>query len=53
MSYQLSNNNNTKCFNSEVESNFYIFEIKVSYLNNDNVSLITQLQLNEYFGESL
>ena len=24
-----------------------------AYLNNDNVSLITQLQLNEYFGESL
>ena len=35
MSYQLSNVNNTICSNSEVESNFFIFEIKVSNFNDD------------------
>ena len=34
MSYQYTNN--SICSNNEVESNFYIFEIKVSNLNNDN-----------------
>ena len=36
MSYQLSNFNNTTCSNNEVESNFFIFEIKVSNFNDDN-----------------
>ena len=34
MSYQLSNVN-TICSNNEVESNFFIFEIKVSKFNDD------------------
>lgn len=36
MSYEITNVNNRICSNNEVESNFYIFEIRISTFDNSN-----------------